>query len=77
MRKLLPLMAVAILAIVLAGPAPAQFSLTGGSTKAPLTSSSLPTTVGVTQMLPKYNINSMVPGGPGSGRTFSQWRAKR
>jgi hypothetical protein len=72
-RKLLPLMAVAVLGFALVGPAPAQFSLTsltGGSTKAPTTSSSLPTTVGMTQMLPKYNISQMMPGGPGSGRTF-------
>jgi hypothetical protein len=69
-RKLLPLMAVAVLGIALVGPAPAQFSLTGGSTQPPLTSSSLPTTVGLTQMLPKYNMNQMLPGGPQSARTF-------
>jgi hypothetical protein len=73
-RKLLPIMAVAVLGFALVGPAPAQFSLTsltGGSTKAPTTSSSLPTTVGVTQMLPKYNINQMMPNGPGNARTFN------
>jgi hypothetical protein len=71
-RKLLPMVAVLALAAAVAAPARAQFSLTnltGSST--PQTSASLPTTAGITQMLPKYNINNTMQAGAASSRTFN------
>ena len=71
MRKLLPMMAVAVLAFGMAGPVPAQFSLGGGTGGGLPTSSSLPTTVSMNQMLPRYNINQAMLNGQGGSRTFN------